>query len=484
MLAGATAVLALIHAIIWVRQRTVPEHLAFAAAALSLAVLTLMELRALDAETPEQLALLIRWMHVPIAAIVVSLIAFLRISFGQRFFALGLAAAALRLGALVLNFTTGVNLNFASISAVGRVPWAGDVVVSYPIGAPNPWVLVAQLSNLLLALYVALILIAALRSEDRRYRVKAAIICGGWLIFICLMVTAAVVMTLNAARTPFIGTPSFLVVIAAMSYQLTSSLLEHKRLAAELQLREIAYLRDRAELSERREQVAHLSRVTMLGALTGSLAHELNQPLAAILANTQAAQRMLQRSPDDLTEIHAILSDIVNNDRRAGEIIRRLRAMLRRDSHSHQAADLNEAVRESLHLLGQDLRNREVTVQLELSSTLPPVEIDPIQIQQVLLNLIINACDAMATCDLRRLTIRSEATANLVRVSVIDEGPGIPAEDLKRIFEPFQSTKSTGLGLGLSICATIIHAHHGQLWAENRPDAGGASFHFELPAAQ
>jgi len=484
MLAGATFILALIHALIWTRQRAMPDHLAFAMAAASLATLTLLELRALDATTPDNLASLIRWMHVPIAALVIALIVFLRLSFGRRFIALALAAASLRIVALALNFTTGENLNFATLSAVGRVTWPGDAVVSYPIGTPNPWVIVAQASNLLLALYVVMILVTAIRTGGKQSRQNAIIICGGWLIFISLMVAAAIVMTLNAGRTPFIGTPSFIFVIAAMSYQLTSNLFDADRLAGQLHARELANLLDQVELSERRKQVTHLSRVTMLGELTGALAHELNQPLAAILSNAQAAQRMLGRDPSDFSEIHAILGDIVANDRRAGEIIRRLRAMVRRESESRQAVDLNDVIHESLQLMEQELRNRGVAVDTSLASDLPAVEADPIQIEQVLLNLIINACEAMACCDRPRVTICSEAAGPYVRVRVRDCGPGVPQAGLAHIFEPFQTTKPTGLGLGLAICRTIVESHMGRLWVEDAEVPPGASFCFELPMAQ
>ena len=482
MLAGATLILALIHALIWARQRTMPEHLAFAVAAASLATLTLLEFRALDALTPERLASLIRWMHVPIAALVIALVTFLRLSFGKRFFSVALVAASLRIVALALNFSTGENLNFAVVSAVGRVTWVGDAVVSYPIGAANPWVIVAQLSNLLLALYVVMLLVTAIRHGERQSRKNAIIICGGWLIFIALMVAAAVAMTFSADRTPFIGTPSFIFVIAAMSYQLTYDLFEAERLARQLHAAEIASLVDQIELSERRKQVTHLSRVTMLFELTGALAHELNQPLAAILSNAQAAQRMLGRDPNDLAEVHAILGDIVANDRRAGEIIRRLRAMMRKDSESRQPTDLNDAIRESLKLLEQELRNRDITITTILAPELPLVEADVIQIEQVMLNLLINACEAMADCEQRQVTVRSEAGASHVRVAIRDRGPGVPEARRAHIFEPFQTTKVTGLGLGLSICRSIVEAHGGRLWLEEG-DAPGACFCFELPVA-
>lgn len=483
MLASASLTLGLIHALIWARQRSMPQHLAFAVAAISLAILCLLELQAIHARTPSELAGLLRWTHVPIAALVVSLVTFVHLSFGPKYLALAIAAVALRMAALALNFTTGANLNFASIAAVGRVEWAGGVVVSYPIGSPNPWVLVAQAGNLLLALYVFLVLTSALRSDSAAERRHAIIICGGWLLFIGLMMTAAILMTLNAIKTPFIGSASFLFVIVAMSYQLTTNLFESNRLAVELRNSELVRLKSIAELAQRREEVAHLSRVTMLGELSGSLAHELNQPLAAILSNAQAAQRMLQRNPEGLTEVREVLGDIVADDRRAGEIIRRLRSLLRKEPESRADIDVNDVLRESLRLMDHDLRSRGITVITDLAVALPPVTADRVQIEQVVLNLIFNACDALLAAESRRMTIRSQVTDGWVRVTVSDEGPGIPEADLERIFEPFQTTKLNGLGLGLAICRTIAASHLGRLWAQNNAPARGVGFHFDLPVS-
>jgi two-component system sensor kinase FixL len=232
-----------------------------------------------------------------------------------------------------------------------------------------------------------------------------------------------------------------------------------------------------------RDELAHLSRVAMLGELSGALAHELNQPLTSILSNAQAAQLFIARGVVSADEIGPILDDIVKADRRAGDIIRRLRRLLKKDDSTRQWLDLNEVVSEVLRLTNSDRVSRGITIQLELSPDLPPVYGDEVQLQQVLLNLLNNACDAIEAVDaLPALTVRTVCEAGNVIVSVADRGSGIGAEDLERIFEPFVTTKAKGLGLGLSICRTIIQAHGGRLWAENRQD-GGAVFHFVVPVA-
>jgi len=244
--------------------------------------------------------------------------------------------------------------------------------------------------------------------------------------------------------------------------------------------------REMAELERTQRQqteLAHLSRVTMLGELSGSMAHELNQPLTAILSNAQAAQRFLARDPVDLDEVRDILTDIVEQDNRAGEVIQRLRLLLKKGEVQRRPLDLNEVVREVLQLLRSDLVNQGVTTDTALAPALPVVNADRVQLEQILLNLVMNACDAMsgnAPGD-RRVLVQTELTlGHTVTVSVSDSGAGIASGDLERVFEPFFTTKMQGLGLGLSVCRSIITAHGGKLWAAHNPDRG-ATFHFSLP---
>jgi PAS domain S-box-containing protein len=239
------------------------------------------------------------------------------------------------------------------------------------------------------------------------------------------------------------------------------------------------------EVQQQRGELAHLSRVTMLGELSGSLAHELNQPLTAILSNAQAAQRFLAHDNADLNEVRDILADIVAEDKRAGEVIRRLRLLRKKGEMQHQPFDLNEAVREVLKLVRSDLVNQGVAAHTELAPALPAVNADRVQLQQVLLNLVMNACDAMAggPAGDHKLIIRTELAGDEgIRVSVADRGVGLAPDNLEKVFEPFFTTKVQGMGLGLSVCRTIITAHGGKLWAANNPERG-ATFHFTLPAS-
>ena len=244
--------------------------------------------------------------------------------------------------------------------------------------------------------------------------------------------------------------------------------------------------RTELELQQRRNELAHLSRVAMLGELSGSLAHELNQPLTSILSNAQAAQRFLAREDADLHELGEILKDIVSEDKRAGEVIHRLRLLLKKGEVQQQRLDLNDVVQDVLKLVRSDLINHDVAVETRLSPVLPAISGDRIQLQQVIMNLVVNGCDAMrnARQEDRKLTLFTESADGAgVRVSIADRGSGISPELAETIFEPFFTTKSHGMGLGLAVCRTIITAHGGKLWATNNADRG-ASFHVTIPTAE
>ena len=239
-----------------------------------------------------------------------------------------------------------------------------------------------------------------------------------------------------------------------------------------------------AEAQLQREELAHLSRVATLSALSGSLAHELSQPLASILSNAQAGQRFMSQDPPDLVELRAIFADIVSADRRAGEIIERLRTMLRRGEVALQPVSVNESLEELLRLTRSDLIARGVSVSNLATGDLPPAMTDRVQLQQVLLNLIVNACDAMESNppEDRNLTLTTFIAQNEMRIGVLDCGVGLP-DDVETLFQPFHTTKDGGLGMGLSICRTLVTSHGGRLWAERRAERG-AAFYVALPLAK
>jgi two-component system sensor kinase FixL len=591
MVASACLTLAAVELLVWQAHGRVWERALFSLAATATAVMAFSELSMLRAETPAQYATAMRWFHATVWWMLVSLIGFvrLRLRAGRRW--LAWSAAVVRTLALVLNFLVGQNLTYREISHLRHMPLLGEFV-AVPSGVANPWMLVAQLGNLLFIAFVADATVAIWRRGDQR---EALVEAGSILLFGVVGTLQAALVAWQLVDWPVMTSFFFMAIVAAVSYemshsihrsaQLSDSLRESEErmaLAAEaaglgfwmwragrdqiwgserwLELfgftpgTDIGYgavvqrihpddreavtrewrrslekqhgyaaeyrvmsadggerwiaVRGRVypdtrgkadrvlgvavdvtgrkeaelELAQQRDRLANLSRVTMLAELSGALAHELNQPLTAILSNAQAAGRFLTRKQPDLDEVREIIGDIVAEDKRAGEIIRRLRLLFKTGAIQRQPLNVNEVIEEVLTLASSQLVNQGVNAQTELALNLPRLHGDRVEIQQVLLNLVMNACDAMSGTarGKRDLTIRTDVAGRDVRISVADRGAGIAPEHLERIFDAFYTSKAHGLGLGLAVCRTIITAHQGRLWATNSP-GGGATFHFTLP---
>lgn len=596
-MSAATLTLGVIHLFVWLKQNSQYAHLLFFALAVSATVFGAFELAMMRSTSAAGYATTLRWAHVPLAMVVLSIVWFVRFYFGAGSLWLAWAATQLRLLALALNFITGENINFSEVSSLDLTTFWGGPIVAGPVGVVNPWGIIPQIGNVCLLVFVVDASLALWRRGGSDGRRRATIVGGSLAIFIVTVAGLAALITLGLVHAPTIVMPGVFVVVIAMGYELGWDVIAAGQLAARLRASELRFRtvveavpsaillvdhrgmitlanaqaeamfgysranlvakpvemliperfrgphvglrgsygkdpRTRAmgagrelfarrndggefpvevalspmstgeglfilasvvDVTERRrverttarqrDELAHLSRVAMLGELSGSLAHELNQPLAAILSNAQAAQRFLAQSPPRVDKLAEILSDIVKCDHRAGAVIQRLRSMLRKEDAQHDLLDINDVVQESLHLIRSDLLNRHVMASADLADSLPPVSGDRNQLQQVMLNFVMNGCDAMDGGEnSRRLLVRTRSTAEgNVEFSVADHGSGIPPADLERIFDPFVTSKSHGLGLGLAICRSIAEAHGGRLWATNNADAG-ATLHCELPA--
>jgi PAS domain S-box-containing protein len=240
------------------------------------------------------------------------------------------------------------------------------------------------------------------------------------------------------------------------------------------------------DFQRNREELAHVTRVATVGALTTAVAHELNQPLGAILSNAEAAEMFLMAEPPALDEVREILADIRKDDQRASEVIRRMRNLLRKQELAPKLIEINDAVEEVLILLSIDASHRKVALKFEGTADLPSAWCDPVHLQQVVLNLVLNGMEAMAGMpeERRRVIVRTGRGDNgSVKIAVADSGAGIPEDRLPKLFEPFFTTKKDGMGMGLSIARTIVEAHFGKIWAENN-SAGGATFYFTVPIAK
>ena len=585
--------LAAFYCAVWCKQRQSWVHLLFSCSAIAAAAISLFELWMMNAQTVEQYQALIRWIHVPVWVLTLSFLAFVRLYLHAGRAWLAWSICALRTLVLILNFIFPVSINFRAITDIRHFPWGGDTV-SVPVGVPNPWGLLSQVSLLLLLFFSVDATITVWRRGDRR----RAVLVGGSMILGAILAWHVPLVIWGAIDVPFFLGFTYTGIVAAMGYELSSDMARVTHLDRELEFGEERFRRvveaapsamimvdkegritlanpqaektfgySRAELlgqfvemlvperlrsdyrnfrhdyfsdaqarpmgagwelfgrrkdgsevpveiglspihtskgllvlasivdiSERkqaeleaarqRHDLAHLARVTTLGELSSSLAHELTHPITAILSNAQAAQRFLACDDVDLNEIREILNDIVTQDERAGEVIHRLRLLFKKgepQKHSDEV-DVNEVVTDVLKLMRHDLINQSVAVDIDLAQNLPPVAGDRVQLQQVLLNLVLNACEAMTdhNSSERQLLIASQFENGAVQVSVTDRGGGIPEEKLEQVFERFFTMKKQGMGLGLSICRTIIDAHRGEIWATNNSDRG-ATFHFSLP---
>jgi signal transduction histidine kinase len=263
-------------------------------------------------------------------------------------------------------------------------------------------------------------------------------------------------------------------VILLQAALILALLQEHRR-------RQLAEVQSRQRMAE----LARVMRFSTAGEMTGSIAHEMNQPLGAILTNAETAKAILKSPSPDIAELNEIVDDILRDDQRAGEVIRRMKSLLKKAPFELKNFDLNDLVRETLGVASSLAVGRKVELTSSITSDALTILGDRIQIQQVILNLVVNGIDAMrdTPAENRIISIRTSRVEKSAELSVSDRGHGIPEEELKEIFEPFFTSKAEGMGMGLSIARTIIEVHQGQILAKNR-DHGGASFRIRLPLAQ
>ncbi|MDM0082899.1 ATP-binding protein [Variovorax sp. J31P179] len=594
MISAACLTLAGVHLPVWLRDRTAWPSFFFSLLALSTAFYAFCEMSMLHAQTPAEYATAIRWAHVPIWLINLSLVAFVRTYLEAGRSWLGWSVIGLRTASLLPNFTTGQGLNYSEISTVLRIPFLAEDV-STALGTPNPWMLIGNLAACLLVVFVADASITAWRRGDR----VPALTVGGSAVFFALAgIGQSLLVFWGVMHAPITISLFSLGLVLTMAYELSRNVLRASQLVQELReseermalaaeaaklgiwVRDVARdtfwasprtrelfgvsptepldldrllvkvhgddrdavrqalsqeaegvgeyhtefrttspdgsirwilaqgrvdfdaahrpLRARGacsditvhkqaeqEMIRLHQEIAHAGRVSVMGQLASALAHEINQPLGAILRNAEAASLLLQAAPVDLDEIRSIVEDILADDQRAGAVIDRMRAMLRRHDLEVQPLPVSELVGDVAALVRPDAAVRRVKVVVEIADDVPPVLGDRVHLQQVLLNLISNGMDAI---DERGRKVRNivvtavRASAHTVEIAVSDSGSGIPTDRLEEVFGSFFTTKATGMGMGLSISRTLIESHGGRLWAENREE-GGAKLRFTLPVA-
>ena len=602
MSASACLTLAAINFLVWCRDRKAWANLFFSLLATGTGAFAFCELAMMRAGTPAEFAAVLKWSHVAVWLLILSLVWFLRIFLNAGRLWLAWTICGLRTLALLLNFLVGQNLNYLEVTHLRPVRFFGETVQTGE-GTPNPWMVVGQLSLVLLFLFAADASIAVWRRGERH---RAITVGGSTVLFMLFGTAQSVFVFWGLIEQPIVATLSFMGLVGVMGYELSSETLQASQLGRKLQESEAGLHEseermrlaveaadfgvlvrdfrqsamwgserwralfgfsgtetlefdaviqrihpddrdalhsalDRArsgygiydtefrvvlpggevrwigargrvefdgagkpafarsvshdltgqkeaekEAQRLRRDIAHVDRVSIMGQLASALAHEINQPLGAILRNAEAAELFLQEKSPDLDEIRAILADIRKDDQRAGSVIDRMRALLKRRDLDKKAVDVGELIAEVAALIRPDAAARHVTFELAVAENLPPAFGDAVHLQQVLLNLIVNGMDAVDEANRGEKCVKLTASFDApkaIGISVSDSGPGIPGDKLDHIFDPFFTTKANGMGMGLPICRTIIAAHNGRLWVENGSQ-GGASFRFTLPIAE
>ena len=579
----------------WAADRQSSVDLTFSIVAFAFVAVAVAELHTMYAQSPVEWAALVKFIHLPLAVLIVGTVIFVRqyLRAGRVWLA-GLVII-LRILILAINAGADVNVNFERVDSLARIEFLGETISTVGESVTGRWQFLAALSNLLLIAFILDATISLWRRGGKESRRRAWVIGGGVLVFVGLAATNTQLVIFGVWNAPFLIAPCFTVTLLAMAYELSRDSLLASRLARDLDEsrqrleltaesadlglcgwdsksgkvwatqraleifgipREKADSPDRwlaqchpddvervkqemqatlehdrefnaefrvcppgrgtrwvaalgrsehaigssrtrihgvvRDVSERRQalhetqelrrELAHAGRVSVLGQLASSLAHELSQPLGAILRNAEAAEILLNSPRPDIEELKEIVADIHRDDRRAGEVIDRLRSLLKRRQMDAQSIAPDSMLNDVKALLRADAASRHVTIDWTVDPGLPAVFGDRVHLSQVLINLIFNAMDAVMVRALpqRRVAVHARhGPLGAIEIAVRDSGPGIPAELMARIFDPFFTTKAAGMGMGLSVCRTILDAHGGSLTVENAHD-GGAIFRVRL----
>ena len=467
MVGSASLTLAAVHGGLWSLDPRRTANLAFCALAVSVAAIARIEYGMMRAATAADYAQWLRWLHAALFMMTASLVAFVYLHLGTARAWLGWTIVALR-GVVAAANVLGSGTASWHVMRLDNVPLLGDQAATSGLSTVRPLQWLATTTTVLVLVFVVDASIRLWREPGPEVRRKALVVGGSITAFALVALLQSQLVIWEFVRMPVMLSPPFLIILAAMTYELCRDI--------------VASARIEAEARRLREELAHVARVSTLSELSGALAHELNQPLTAILSNAQAAQRLLANKAADPEMLSEILADIVAADKRAGEVIDGLRGLFKRGATQIETLDANRLVQEVMSLAQGDLATRGIAASLQLQPRLPEIRGDRVQLEQVLLNLVVNAIEAMAGCAPkdRQLLVRTAATQGRVHINVVDRGPGFDVPPA-RLFEKFYTTKAKGLGLGLSISRSIITAHHGVLRATARR-SGGAAFLVTLPA--
>jgi signal transduction histidine kinase len=473
--AAAALTLAILFGLTWIAERRNLANLMLFVVGVPVAALARAEVGMMHATTVVEYDEWARWFQLLLFIAIVGQVLFVYYYLGTGRLWLMWTAVLSRLAVLGAAFLVHPAFDRPDAADSPRVPFLGELVAVPGTTALRPWQWLAVASCVLVIAFIADAAVRCRREArqgDVEARRRALVVIGAFGV---PLMTVGVLLQLalsGLAHGPLLATPAFLITIAVMVFDLSRDALLTRR--------------TQQQLEELRIELARAGRVTALGQLASALAHELSQPLGAILRNAEAAALHLQSRTPDLTELCAIVTDVRTDACRAGDVIDRMRALIKRRTLEMQPLLLNELVQDVFALVRFDAIERHVSLDCAIASELPLVSGDRVHLSQVLLNLIINGMDALQTSTghTKRVLIGARRGADgKIEVAVTDSGPGISPEVLDKVFDPFFTTKLGGMGMGLPISRTIVEAHGGRLWAEAGTGGRGFTFRFTLPEA-
>ena len=470
-IAVATMTLAAVHGLAWLLDRRNLASLMFCCLAIAVAGVASTDIGVMHANTAAEYGRWIRWEHVPAFAYFAAYVLFVRLYLGTGRVWLASTIISLRLLVLVVNFLVYPNFNFQSITSLRQMSFLGERISVIGEATVRSWQWIPQLTVLLTTAFVIDAAIQCWRTGGREAQRKSLVVAYGMALPLSITLIAIQLVTMRLVRIPQPATPGFTVTLLVMSFELARSVAVSRKA--------------QEEVAQLRVDLARAERVNALGQLASALAHEISQPLDAIQLNSEAAEMHLNSENPDLRELRSIVTDIKRDDKRAGAIIDRVRALIKRRKVEFEPFSVGEVLQDVIALVQHETHSAGFSLNYMIDPGLPDLWGDRVQISQVLLNLILNAMEALQdrSKDSRRIDISARTIGDHANIAVSDNGPGIASVHLERIFDPLFSTKADGMGMGLAISRTIVHSHGGSLRAQNRSDGGGATFTFTLRLA-
>lgn len=464
MCATLCFVFAFLHMVLWWRGTRRIDYLIIVVMATAVGCNVILEMVLLSTTDVDQYIFIMKLGTFAIFVTLMALLWFIRVYLqAGSHWLLGVIALLWTIS-LITSFLSSDGGVFSELATIGRSETFWGEQFSHPSGIVYPINMWGDVATLLILVYLTQ---ATWRSWRRDRHKRAIIIGGSSILFILLAGVHTPLVDMGLIRMPYMIGFAFLAIVAALTFRLLNEWLETQR-----------------DLLQARRDLDRVSRAVALGEVAAGLAHELNQPLSAVLSNAQAGRRILAKNDPDLVEIREIFEDIIADDKRAGEVVHGLRAMLREETDESVPVDICSEIQFVARLLSGEFSARDVTVKMDLAPNIPLAQGSKVQVQQVIMNLSMNAVHALDAKPRSERHIRFSAAASddEVRVSVLDDGPGFDAHLLDKLFTPFVSSQNGGLGIGLAICRRIVERNGGRIWVE-RTGSSGTEVCFTLPFA-